>query len=136
MPALGAARPGGACPLPPLGHARFARPCIAWLSQKTAKGAIFTDMTTLDIERMSVKERLDLIGMLWDSLTAKDAGLTPAQEAELVRRVEAFELAHDDLAWAKPYVDEAAKEIERGEGVPLEEHEARMSAVMARLAGK
>jgi putative addiction module component (TIGR02574 family) len=93
-------------------------------------------MTTLDIEHMSVKERLDLIGELWDSLTAKDAGLTPAQEAELVRRVEAFELAHDDLAWAKPYVDEAVDEIERGEGVPLEEHEARMSAVMARLAGK
>jgi antitoxin ParD1/3/4 len=27
----------------------------------------------------------------------------------------------DDLSWAKPYVDEAIAQIERGEGIPYEE---------------
>ena len=32
----------------------------------------------------------------------------------------------DDLAWAKPYVDEARAAVARGETVTLEEHRARM----------
>ena len=40
-------------------------------------------MATLDISRLTPKERLDLIGELWDSLSATDVRLTPAQEAEL-----------------------------------------------------
>ena len=39
----------------------------------------------------------------------------------------------DDMAWAKPLVDEALAEIERGEGISLEEFEARMDARMAAL---
>ncbi len=39
----------------------------------------------------------------------------------------------DDMAWAKPLVDEALAEIERGEGMSLEEFEARMDARMAAL---
>jgi antitoxin ParD1/3/4 len=39
----------------------------------------------------------------------------------------------DDLAWAKPYVDEALAQLERGETISLEEHEARMDAVLASL---
>ena len=33
-------------------------------------------------------------------------------------------LVDDDFAWAKPLVDEALAEVERGEVVSLEEHEA------------
>ena len=33
---------------------------------------------------------------------------------------------NDDLAWAKPYVDEALAQVDRGEVLSLEEHEARM----------
>jgi putative addiction module component (TIGR02574 family) len=48
-------------------------------------------MTTLDISRLTPKERLDLIGELWDSLSAEDVQLTPAQEAELDRRLAGFD---------------------------------------------
>lgn len=39
----------------------------------------------------------------------------------------------DDLAWAKPYVDEALAEVERGEVITLEEHEARNEARLAAM---
>jgi len=52
-------------------------------------------MATLDIARLTVAEKLDLIGELWDSLGAEEATLTPAQEAELLRRVATFDFAHD-----------------------------------------
>ncbi len=45
----------------------------------------------LDITRLTPQERLDLIGELWDSLTAEDVPLTPAQQAELDRRLATFE---------------------------------------------
>ena len=93
-------------------------------------------MTVVDITRMTPREKLELIGELWDSLNAADIVLTPTQEAELARRMESFERQRGDLAWAKPYVDEADAEIARGDFVTLEEHEARMDAVMARLAAK
>ena len=48
-------------------------------------------MTTLDIAGLSPKERLDLIGELWDSLAPGDVRLTPAHEAELARRMATFE---------------------------------------------
>lgn len=48
-------------------------------------------MTTLDIAHLTPKERLDLIGELWDSLTPEDVRLTPAQEAELALRMASFE---------------------------------------------
>ena len=44
-------------------------------------------MTTIDIASLSPQERLDLISKLWDSLEADDIKLTPAQEAELERRL-------------------------------------------------
>jgi putative addiction module component (TIGR02574 family) len=46
---------------------------------------------SLDIARLTPKERLDLIGELWDSLAPEDVNLTPAQEAELERRMKIFE---------------------------------------------
>jgi putative addiction module component (TIGR02574 family) len=45
----------------------------------------------LDITRLTPQERLDLIGELWDSLTAENVPLTPAQQSELDRRLATFE---------------------------------------------
>ncbi|WP_294541932.1 hypothetical protein [uncultured Rhodoblastus sp.] len=39
----------------------------------------------------------------------------------------------DDLAWAKPYVDEAEADVARGAVIPIEEHEARMDAFLAAM---
>ena len=52
---------------------------------------MFGLMTTLDIARLTPRERLDLIGELWDSLAPEDVHLTPAQEAELGRRMRSFD---------------------------------------------
>ena len=48
-------------------------------------------MATLDIARLTPQERIDLIGELWDSLAAEDVRLTPAQDAELARRMASFD---------------------------------------------
>ena len=40
---------------------------------------------------------------------------------------------NDDMAWAKPYVDEALAEVTRGEEITLEEHKARNAARLAAL---
>lgn len=37
----------------------------------------------------------------------------------------------EDLAWAKPYVDEARAEVARGDVIGLEEHRARNAARLA-----
>jgi putative addiction module component (TIGR02574 family) len=86
-------------------------------------------MSTLDISRLSVAERLDLIGDLCDSLSAE--ALTSVQQVELARRIGA---GMDDLDWAKPYVDEALAQIERGEVFTLGELEARLDARFGPLA--
>jgi antitoxin ParD1/3/4 len=39
----------------------------------------------------------------------------------------------DDLAWAKPHVDEARAAVARGEFVTLEEHKAHNAALLASL---
>ncbi len=39
----------------------------------------------------------------------------------------------DDYAWAKPLIDEALAEVERGETMTLEEHRARNAARLAAL---
>jgi antitoxin ParD1/3/4 len=39
----------------------------------------------------------------------------------------------DDLAWTKPYVDEAREAVARGEFVSLEEHKAHNAALIAAL---
>jgi len=40
---------------------------------------------------------------------------------------------HDDMAWAKPLVDEGLAALERGDFVTLEEHRARNAARRAAL---
>ncbi len=39
----------------------------------------------------------------------------------------------DDLAWAKPYVDEGLAALDRGEFVSLDEHKTRNAARLAAL---
>jgi antitoxin ParD1/3/4 len=83
--------------------------------------------------------------------------LTPEQEAWLAARVAHGDFAsaeaavrqlldasmadyamieQDDLVWAKPYVDEAIAQVERGEVLTLDEHNAHIDAVMAKLTAK
>ena len=63
-------------------------------------------MTTLDITRLTPKERLDLISELWDSLAPEDVRLTPAQDAELARRVATFEAdAKAAVSWSEIEAD-------------------------------
>ena len=50
-----------------------------------------------EIIRLTATERLTLIGDLWDSLTDAEAPVSPAQTAELERRLASFE---DDRAGA------------------------------------
>ncbi len=44
-----------------------------------------------EITRLSPEERLTLIGEPWDSLDPADVPVTPAQRAELGRRLDSFE---------------------------------------------
>ena len=39
----------------------------------------------------------------------------------------------DEMEWAKPYVDEALAELERGDVITLEEHESRNEARLAAM---
>lgn len=57
-------------------------------------------MPTLDISRLSPKERLALIGELWDSLAPEEVQLTVAQEREIERRIVTFD---DDAKTAAPW---------------------------------
>jgi len=57
---------------------------------------------TFDITKLSTKERLDLIGELWDSIAPEDVRLTPSQEAELARRMTTFDI---DANGAVPWED-------------------------------
>ena len=84
---------------------------------------------------------------------AKTSWLRPEQEAWLQARVTSGEFGSleaavqqllgeeiaqldfepDDLAWAKPYVDEGLAAYERGEYMTLEEHQARNAAPLSAL---
>lgn len=55
-------------------------------------------MASIDISVLTTQERLDLIGRLWDSLDAAATPPTPAQAAELDRR-----LALGDSAGKHPW---------------------------------
>lgn len=79
--------------------------------------------------------------------------LTPEQQAWITTRVERGDfvsadeaarqlideriaermIEEDDLAWAKPYVDEARADIAEGRVLTSQEHEARMNALIASL---
>lgn len=67
-------------------------------------------MTVVNIDRLTPREKLDLISELWDSLNDVDIVLTPVQEAELARRMETFDA---DIKRAKPWSDIKAKRDDR-----------------------
>ena len=61
------------------------------------------DMTVrLDIARLTMKERLDLISELGDRLSPESVSLSPAQDAELARRMATFDA---DAKAAIPWED-------------------------------
>ena len=72
-------------------------------------------------------------------LEARVAGGDFASVEEAARQLIAERIAElaleeqDDMAWAKPFVDEALAEVERGEVITLEEHEARNDARFAAM---
>ncbi len=51
-------------------------------------------------------------------------------------RIVERELEKDDLAWAKPLVEEGLAALDRGEIISLEEHKARNAARLATLKGR
>jgi len=51
-------------------------------------------MATIEIERLSPQERLDLIEELWNSLEGVDLRVQPARAAELERRLQTLD---DDI---------------------------------------
>jgi putative addiction module component (TIGR02574 family) len=62
----------------------------------------------LDIDRLSPDERIQLAEELWNSLHAEpcEVPLTPAQEDELDRRLDAY---HEDRTPGEPWRDALAK---------------------------
>ncbi|GEP60719.1 hypothetical protein [Reyranella soli] len=54
------------------------------------------------------------------------------EQAVAVAVADLMAMAPDDLDWAKPLVDEAAAELDRGEGLPHDEAIARIHTVLDR----
>jgi putative addiction module component (TIGR02574 family) len=66
-------------------------------------------LTPDEISRLSPQERLSLIEQLWDSLSDADVPLSPAQQAELDRRLDTLESERSHgLTW-----DALRTELER-----------------------
>jgi antitoxin ParD1/3/4 len=59
----------------------------------------------------------------------------PREQQEWLASIvaERMHLDIDDLAWAKPLIDEALASVDRGEGMTLEEYRARMEQRFGRL---
>jgi Arc/MetJ-type ribon-helix-helix transcriptional regulator len=53
-----------------------------------------------------------------------------AEDAVRQMIAERMALEADNLAWAKPYVDEARAAVARGEVFTIEQHEARMDELL------
>lgn len=64
-----------------------------------------------------------------DFTSVEEAARQLIDEALVERALE----ENDDMAWAKPYVEEALAEVERGEVITLGEHEARNEARLAAM---
>ncbi|WP_257167223.1 addiction module protein [Bradyrhizobium sp. SRS-191] len=56
----------------------------------------------VEISKLTTKQRLVLIELLWDSLTTEDVQLTSAQQAEVTRRMATFDA---DARGAAPWDD-------------------------------
>jgi len=65
------------------------------------------------------------------------AGVYQSVDDALARFVaEHMDVDLDDLDWAKPLVDEGRAALDRGEGLTLEEHRARIAAKLESLRGR
>ena len=53
-----------------------------------ARGVYWDRMSTIDIAKLSAKERLELLEELWDSLSPEAIPMTDAQKEELDRRLD------------------------------------------------
>ena len=61
------------------------------------------------------------------------ASVEAAAQQLLDERIAEFELDQDDMAWAKPCVDEGLAALERGEFITLDEHRARNAERLAAM---
>jgi antitoxin ParD1/3/4 len=61
------------------------------------------------------------------------ASIEEAARQLIDERIAERELEADDLAWAKPLVDEGLAALERGEFISLDEHKARNTARLTAL---
>jgi putative addiction module component (TIGR02574 family) len=69
-----------------------------------------TTLIRSQLEHLPPAERLALIGTLWDSLDDQDRPVTPAQAAELLRRLDHFDADRNDaMAWADLKADLLAR---------------------------
>lgn len=67
-------------------------------------------------------------------VAAGDFPLVEAAARQLIDdRIATLDVEGDDLAWARPFVDEARAAVARGEFITLEEHRARNSQRLAAL---
>jgi putative addiction module component (TIGR02574 family) len=66
-------------------------------------------MLEIDLDRMSPEEKLALIGRIWDSLADADVPVTPAQRAELERRLAQFDNERDSYVPWEHLRDELLK---------------------------
>jgi len=65
------------------------------------------------------------------------AGVYRSVDDALARFVaERMDVDLGDLDWAKPLVDEGRAALDRGEGLTLEEHRARIAAKLESLRGR
>lgn len=69
----------------------------------------------------------------WLEAQVKAGYYDSIEEAVASIVAEHMHLEVDDLAWAKPLVDEAIASLDRGEGMTLEEYRARMDERFGKL---
>jgi Arc/MetJ-type ribon-helix-helix transcriptional regulator len=68
----------------------------------------------------------------WLEHQVKAGHFASLEQAVAVAIADLMATVDDDLEWAKPLVDEAAAELDRGEGVPVDEAFARIRKTLDR----
>jgi putative addiction module component (TIGR02574 family) len=68
-------------------HAGGSARTLAITKGPKARG-VYWRMSTIDIAKLSAKERLELLEQLWDSLSPEAIPMTDAQKEELDRRLD------------------------------------------------
>jgi antitoxin ParD1/3/4 len=68
----------------------------------------------------------------WLEDQVKAGHFASLEQAVAVAIADLMAVVDDDLEWAKPLVDEAAAELDRGEGVPVDEAFARIRKTLDR----